>query len=69
MYFWCRLLLVVKNNVRKPNVSGWHMEDVHTTVLLGVPDQLVVVPKTKILSITALAIYLSDFGGNMKWVK
>ena len=36
--------LVVKDNVREPDVGGGHVEAVHAPVLLGVPAELVVKP-------------------------
>ena len=37
-------LLVIKHDVREPDVSGGNMETVDPSVLLRVPPQLVVVP-------------------------
>ena len=37
-------ILVIKDDVWQPDVSGGNMETVHPAVLLGVPAQLVVVP-------------------------
>ena len=38
-------LLVVEHNVRPPDVIGRHVKLLDAAVLLGVPDQLVVVPE------------------------
>lgn len=38
-------LLVVQHDVWPPNVVGRHMELLHTTIFLRIPNQLVVVPK------------------------
>ena len=37
--------LVVKDNVRSPDVIRWNMQHVDPAVLLGVPLQLVVTPE------------------------
>jgi hypothetical protein len=39
--------LIVEDDIWSPNVVGRNMELLHSTVFLGVPHQLVVVPKLK----------------------
>ena len=38
------IILVIENNVWKPDVSGWNMKQVDPSKVFGVPHQLVVKP-------------------------
>ena len=46
--------LVVQYNIWSPNVIGRHMQLFHSTILLGLPNQLVVVPKLKLYKYSIL---------------
>lgn len=43
----CFYLLIVKHNVRKPNVFRWHVQFRNTTIFIRIPTEFIVVPFLK----------------------